>query len=177
MGRLRLMRPKNRHRWLSRRRKMLLSKPSFIDSFCNSSLSSFFSFMVIRGLLLATSNGDSCKFITSSVHARIIKMVNLIYENQHNMNHIIYIYVIVCILFTKHFYLYNHRYRIQTMINYLTSFGASSSFEKNRLIITSKSLDAPEQHIMRSKYIIMQRSSKRFKEKTMRQGHKQRMQQ
>jgi hypothetical protein len=29
------------------------------------------------------------------------------------------------------------------MFNYFTSFGASSAFEKNRLILTSRNLDAP----------------------------------
>ena len=36
------------------------------------------------------------------------------------------------------------------MLSYFTSIGASSTFEKNRLILTAKTLEAPEEHIMKS---------------------------
>lgn len=36
------------------------------------------------------------------------------------------------------------------MLKYLTSMGADSSFEKNRLMVTAKNLEAPEEHIIKS---------------------------
>ena len=36
------------------------------------------------------------------------------------------------------------------MLKFLTSFGASTAFEKNRLILTAQNLDAPEEHLIKS---------------------------
>lgn len=58
------------------------------------------------------------------------------------------------------------------MLNYFTSFGASTAFEKNRLIVTSKNLDAPEEHILKSYYTLMKKFSKHSKAKMNKHDHK-----
>lgn len=43
------------------------------------------------------------------------------------------------------------------MLSYFTGFGASTNFEKNRLVATSKTLEAPDESTIKSTWSLTQK--------------------